>query len=93
MFYLQTRNRLWFIHRYSPLSLVIANIGWILFTELRILRVVIFRERVLFSYCKGLAHGFAGMRGQREARRESMRKLALRSDQYRALRKQKAIPL
>ncbi len=93
MFYYQTRNRLWFIYKYSPLSAVLTNLGWILFTELRILRVVLFRERVFLSYCKGIADGFAGMPRLRYARRENMKKLAQRYAEYRLLVKRKAIPL
>jgi hypothetical protein len=93
MFYYQTRNRLWFIYKYSPLRLVLANLGWILFTELRILRVVVFRERVFFSYCKGLADGFAGMPRLRTARGENMRRLAKRFGEYSELRKKRAVPL
>jgi GT2 family glycosyltransferase len=93
MFYYQTRNRLWFIYKYSPLSLVLSNIGWILFTELRILRVVMFRERVFFSYCKAIADGFVGMPRLRKARAENMSRLAQRFGEYNELRKKKAIPL
>jgi|WetSurMetagenome_2_1015567.scaffolds.fasta_scaffold00027_5 GT2 family glycosyltransferase len=93
MFYHQTRNRLWFIYKYAPLSLAIANLGWILFTELRILRVVLFRERVPSSYLKGVADGFAGMPRLSTARRENMRKLAPKYGEYRQLVKRKAIPL
>jgi hypothetical protein len=75
MFYLQTRNRLWFIYKYSPISVVIANIGWILFTEMRILRVVIFREFVFLSYCKGVRDGFAGMLRLKASRQENIIKL------------------
>jgi hypothetical protein len=72
---------------------VLKNIGWLLFTELRILRVVIFREFVFLSYCKGLMHGFAGMPRLRSSRRENMKKLGLRYAEYTRLRKKKALAL
>lgn len=93
MFYFQTRNRLWFIYKYSPLWLVVANLGWILFTELRILRIMVFRERVFLTYCRGLFDGFLGMRRLRAARRENMRSLAKKLAEYNMLRKKRIIPL
>ncbi len=93
MFFYLTRNRLWFICKYSPFSLVLRNLGWILFTELRILRYVVFRERVLFSYARGIAHGLSGVARFRAVRRRNMKLLEKRSVEYETLRKRKFVPL
>jgi hypothetical protein len=92
MFYYQTRNRLWFIYKYSPLSLILTNAGWIILTELRILRVVIFRERVLFSYIKGLLDGMGGMFGFKAVRRSNIALLRKKMPEYSLLIKKKFIP-
>jgi hypothetical protein len=93
MFFYLTRNRLLFIYKYSPFSLVLRNLGWILFTELRILRYVLFRERVLLSYARGIVQGFAGMAALQAVRRRNMELLRKRFAEYEMLRKKKFVPL
>jgi GT2 family glycosyltransferase len=89
MFYFQTRNRLWFIYKYSPLSLIFKNLFWIVFTELRILRVVVFRERVFSSYFKGLLDGFKGMSRLGAIRHSNMKRLGGKMKDYMLLVKRK----
>lgn len=93
MFYYQTRNRLWFIYKYTPLSLFLANCFWVVFTEFRIIRIVIFRERVLASYLRGVFDGLRGLAGLSDARRWNMKRLQEKTNEYSALRKRKFIPL
>jgi GT2 family glycosyltransferase len=92
MFFYQTRNRLWFIYKYSPASLFIKNLFWIMFTELRILRIVIFRERVLLQYFKGLVAGIKGIPAFSAVRRSNMIRLRNKRMEYAFLRKRKAVP-
>jgi GT2 family glycosyltransferase len=93
MIYYHTRNRLWFIYKYSPLSLVMTNLFWIIFTELRIFRIALFREKVLLSYLKGLADGFKGMKLFAKKRKLNLAMLKMRRKEYERLRKKKFIPL
>jgi GT2 family glycosyltransferase len=93
MFYYQTRNRLWFMYKYSPLPLFLANLFWVLSTELRIIRIVIFRERVLLSYIKGFADGVKGLAKFRTVRRSNMERLKGKMKEFLLLVKQRHLPL
>jgi GT2 family glycosyltransferase len=93
MFYFQTRNRFWFIYKYTPLSLLLKNFFWVIFTELRIIRIVIFRERVFSSYVRGVLDGMRGLAGLTAVRRENMRRLRGKMNLYSRLRTRKYIPL
>jgi GT2 family glycosyltransferase len=92
MFYYHTRNRLWFIYKYSPVSMIVKNLFWIVFTELRIFRIVVFRERVLFSYVRGTFDGFRGMPALAAARRSNMERLKTKKKEYLLFAKLKYIP-
>jgi GT2 family glycosyltransferase len=91
-FYYLTRNRIWFIYKYTPLSLLLANLFWVLFTELRTLRVVTIKERVFGSYMKGLYDGFRTMPGYANIRKQNLALLESRKKEYTLLRKQKRLP-
>jgi GT2 family glycosyltransferase len=93
MFYYQTRNRVWFIYKYSSFSMFLRNLFWVLFTELRIFRIVVFRERVLSSYVKGLLDGFKGIMKLGTVRRENMKRLKMKMDEYKLLVKLRHVPL
>jgi GT2 family glycosyltransferase len=92
MFYYHTRNRLWFMYRYSPVSMIAKNLFWIVITELRIFRVVVFRERVLLSYLRGLIDGFRGMPSFAGARRSNMERLTKKKKEYMLFVKRRYIP-
>ena len=93
MFYYQTRNRLWFIYKYTPITLFLGNCLWVIFTELRIIRIVLFRERVFPSYMRGMIDGFKGMAGLKKTRQSNMELMAAKKTEYALLRKLKFIPL
>jgi GT2 family glycosyltransferase len=91
-FYYLTRNRLWFIYKYTPLRLLLSNLFWVLFTELRTLRVVAIKERVFGSYVKGLYDGFRTMSGYTDMRKQNLALLESRKKEYTLLRKRKWVP-
>jgi hypothetical protein len=93
MFYYQTRNRLWFIFKYTPFSLFLKNSFWVMFTELRIIRIVLFRERVFLSYLKGIIDGFRGIARLKDVRQSNMRLMAAKKTEYTLLRKLRYLPL
>jgi GT2 family glycosyltransferase len=92
MFYYQTRNRVWFIYRYSPFSIILKNLFWIVVTEMRIFRIVVFRERVLLAYLRGLANGFFGMFRFANERRRNLAQLKLKRKDYLLLVEKRFIP-
>jgi GT2 family glycosyltransferase len=93
MFYYQTRNRLLFMYKYAPLTLFLRNIFWVIVTEMRIFRIVLFRERVLISYVKGLLDGLKGVPALRAVRRSNMTLLKMKDREFMLLVKQRHIPL
>jgi hypothetical protein len=93
MFYYQTRNRLWFMYRYIPLSMFLKNLFWVIVTEMRIFRVVLFRERVFVSYGKGLLDGLKGLSALGTVRRSNMKLLKMKNSEFMLLVKKRLIPL
>jgi hypothetical protein len=60
-FYYHERNRIWFIYRNFPLSLIAGNIHVILLRELRTFINIAVRNRMPLVYLRARIHGFVGM--------------------------------
>jgi len=93
MIYYQTRNRVWFIYKYSTLGAILKNLFWLLVTELRIFRVFTFRDRAFFSYARGLWDGFFALPRFRAVRKENMRRLLSKKDDFNILVQRRYLPL
>jgi GT2 family glycosyltransferase len=60
-YYLHERNRVWYIYRNYPLSIILQNLPVLLFRELRTMVNIIILRRMPFIYLKARFHGFSGM--------------------------------
>ncbi len=92
MIYYQTRNRIWFIYKYSSAGSIIRNWFWLIVTELRILRVFTFRDRAFFPYVKGLTDGFSALGRFKGVRKENMENLLRKKAEYDVLVQRRFLP-
>lgn len=60
-YYYHERNRIWFIYRNFPLSIILKNLFWIIIREIRTMVNMVFIKRFLFTYIRARWDGFKGM--------------------------------
>jgi GT2 family glycosyltransferase len=92
-YYYQTRNRIWFVFRYAPLSRLLLHSVPIFIRELRIIRVAAFKTRLLGFYIRAVAHALAVFPAMYPQRKQNMKALAQKKHLYGQLRKKKCLPL
>ena len=73
-YYYLERNRIWFLYRHFPWSLIIKNLHTILIRELRIFGFLAIKNNMLKVYLKARIHGFAGISQFKTTRREALKK-------------------
>lgn len=67
-YYYHERNRIWFIYRNFPISIILKHLPWILIREIRTMVNMVFRRGYLFTYLKARWDGFSGIKHFRPVR-------------------------
>ena len=92
-YYYHERNRIWFLYRNFPMSLIIKYFPIILIREMRTIFNMVFLKRILLVYLRCRLDGFFGMWQFANVRKENMKHYNARSKQLKQFFNQKKIPL
>ena len=72
-YYYHERNRIWFIYRNFPFSIILKNLHWIIFREIRTMINIVFIRRFPFTYIRARWDGFMGMSGFKSTRASNLK--------------------
>ncbi len=93
LIYLHERNRIWFIYRFYPWVFILQRSFHLIFMELRLIRVFLFKKRAFFSYLRARYHGLRDMKRFRSFRKEYTAKFKRSKNSYLKFYKDKILPL
>lgn len=89
--YLLARNRLLFIFRNYPISLIIWHLPYLMFFELRVMRVLFFKFRFPLTYFKSRWDALKEFPAQTQKRRENVMLFKKRMREFRRIYHEKII--
>jgi GT2 family glycosyltransferase len=79
------RNRVWFMYKYFPLSLLLRHAGSIFRSELSVIRSLWLRNRMPLVYVRARLAGLVGMFRYARQRRQNLRDFAAERERFRLL--------
>ena len=91
LYYYHERNRIWYIYRYFPASIIIQNIFTILLREIRTMANIVFLRKRPGIYLKARRDGFSGLFKFTAVRKINIQNFRKRYKEYRLLEKNKII--
>ena len=91
--YFYARNKVWFMFKYFPCSVIIGHFKGIFLEELRIFKRLVFKEKVPFLYLKARLDGIVGVFNYSNTRKKYIKIFYQHADDFFKLEKEKTIPL
>ncbi len=91
-YYYHERNRVWFIYRNFPVSIIVRNLPMILFREFKTFVNVALIKRHMHTYVKARIDGFNTLRQFKDVRSINIKRFSLHRKRYNMLTKRKILP-
>lgn len=92
-YYYHERNRIWFIYRNFPLSLILVRLPSIFFREIRTFINMALRRQMVGTYLRARYDGFLGLWQFREIRKRNLSAFAANKVEFQRFMKNKKIPI
>ncbi len=89
--YFHERNRILFIYKHFPVSMIVKNMVWLVIMELRLLRIALFKEKVLVAFLKSRLDAVAMLPQFSRERKENVALFLKMSTRYRELKSRQKI--
>jgi GT2 family glycosyltransferase len=86
-YFLRERNRLWFLYKYFPMSIILRHLCPLLIMELRVIRVMCIKLRRPDQYVKCRMAAFSALPLYKETRKKNLLLLKERRNEFALLRK------
>lgn len=87
------RNRIWFIYKFFPWRFIFKNALGLFIMELRIIRILFFKRKVVRAYFSARYHGFRGLKRLRGTRKTFIHLFMQKQRSYEAIMKNKKLVL
>jgi hypothetical protein len=91
-YFLRERNRIWFLYKYFPVSMIMQHLFFLLIMEMRVIRAMCFKLRRPDQYLKCRKDAFDSLVCYRETRKKNLILLKQRWDIFMLLKKRGLLP-